>query len=58
MGFFDPFGGGTGDAATVNGHTVNSDVPAGAEYTDTIYTFSEGTTNGEDRKSTRLNSSH
>ena len=31
----------TGDAATVNGHTVNSDVPAGAEYTDTTYTFSE-----------------
>lgn len=37
----------TGDAATVNGHTVNSDVPAGAEYTDTTYTFSEGTTNGK-----------
>ena len=47
MGFFDPFGEGTGDAATVNGHTVNSDVPAGAEYTDTTYTFSEGTTNGK-----------
>lgn len=25
-----------GDASTVNGHTVNSDVPAGAKFTDTI----------------------
>lgn len=27
-----------GNAATVNGHTVNSDVPANAKYTDTVYT--------------------
>lgn len=25
-----------GDASTVNGHTVNSDVPAGAKFTDTV----------------------
>ena len=38
-------GGGTsgGDADTVNGHTVNSDVPANAEFTDTTYTFAGGT---------------
>lgn len=27
-----------GNASTVNGHTVNSDVPADAKFTDTIYT--------------------
>lgn len=27
-----------GDANTVNGHTVNADVPAGAKFTDTKYT--------------------
>lgn len=26
-----------GDAGTVNGHTVNADVPAGAKFTDTTY---------------------
>ncbi len=26
-----------GDAATVNGHTVNANVPAGAKFTDTMY---------------------
>lgn len=28
----------SGDAGTVNGHTVNSDVPANAKFTDTVYT--------------------
>lgn len=28
----------TGDAGTVGGHTVCSDVPAGAKFTDTVYT--------------------
>ena len=27
-----------GDANTVNGHTVNADVPSGAKFTDTVYT--------------------
>lgn len=27
-----------GDAATVGGHAVNADVPAGAKFTDTVYT--------------------
>lgn len=27
-----------GDADTVNGHTVESNVPAGAKFTDTVYT--------------------
>ena len=27
-----------GNASTVNGHTVNSDVPANAKFTDTVYT--------------------
>lgn len=27
-----------GNSATVNGHTVNSDVPANAKFTDTVYT--------------------
>ena len=27
-----------GNAATVNGHTVNSDVPSNAKFTDTVYT--------------------
>ena len=33
-----------GNATTVNGHTVNSDVPAGAKFTDTIYTLPDATT--------------
>jgi hypothetical protein len=35
----------TGDAGTVNGHTVLSDVPTGAKFTDenTTYTFTGGT---------------
>lgn len=31
-----------GDSATVNGHTVNSDVPSGAKFTDTVYTHPTG----------------
>lgn len=31
-----------GNSATVNGHTVNSDVPSGAKFTDTIYTHPTG----------------
>lgn len=31
-----------GDAATVNGYDVNADVPAGAKFTDTVYTHPEG----------------
>lgn len=27
-----------GNASTVNGHTVNEDVPSGAKFTDTVYT--------------------
>lgn len=27
-----------GNSSTVNGHTVNSDVPSGAKFTDTVYT--------------------
>lgn len=27
-----------GNASTVNGHTVNADVPSGAKFTDTVYT--------------------
>lgn len=27
-----------GDADTVNGHTVNADVPSNAKFTDTVYT--------------------
>ena len=36
----------TGDAATVNGHTVQSNVPGSAAFTDTTYTFSTSSTNG------------
>ena len=32
----------TGDASTVNGHTVNADVPSGAVFTDTTYTAGMG----------------
>ena len=32
-----------GDASTVNGHTVNADVPANAKFTDTNTTYSAGT---------------
>lgn len=31
----------SGDAATVNGHAVNSDVPINAAFTDTTYSFSQ-----------------
>lgn len=31
------------NARTVNGHTVNSDVPSNATFTDTTYTFANGT---------------
>jgi len=34
------------DAATTNGHTVNSDVPAGAKFTDTTYTLATTSANG------------
>lgn len=33
-----------GNSTTVNGHTVNADVPSGAKFTDTVYTHS--TTSG------------
>ena len=33
-----------GDAATVNGHTVNVDVPANAKFTDTVYSLPDATT--------------
>lgn len=36
-------GGFDGDASTVNGHTVNADVPANAKFTDTNTTYSAGT---------------
>ena len=32
-----------GDASTVNGHTVNADVPANAKFTDTTYSAFRGT---------------
>ena len=35
-----------GNSATVNNHSVNANVPSGAVFTDTTYTFAEGTTNG------------
>lgn len=31
-----------GNSTTVNGHTVNSDVPSGAKFTDTVYTHPTG----------------
>ena len=31
-----------GNSATVHGHTVNSDVPSGAKFTDTVYTHPTG----------------
>lgn len=31
-----------GDAATVNGHSVNADVPEGAQFTDTVYVHPTG----------------
>lgn len=34
-----------GDAQTINGHTVEADVPANAKFTDTTYTFTNGGTN-------------
>ncbi len=36
-------GGFAGNASTVNGHTVNADVPANAKFTDTNTTYSAGT---------------
>lgn len=33
-----------GNSTTVNGHSVNSDVPAGAKFTDTTYTNFVGAT--------------
>lgn len=35
-----------GNSATVNGHTVNSDVPANAKFTDTTYGIATTSTNG------------
>lgn len=35
-----------GDATTVNGHTVQSDVPANAVFTDTTYTLSQDSEDG------------
>lgn len=35
------------DASTVNSHTVNSDVPSNAVFTDTTYTFDTGDANGQ-----------
>lgn len=32
-----------GNSATVNGHTVNSDVPENAKFTDTVYTLPDAT---------------
>ena len=37
-----------GDAATVNGHTVNSDVPANAVFTDTTYESKTAASGGTD----------
>lgn len=34
-----------GDASTVNGHSVNEDVPSGAKFTDTKYTHPAGSGN-------------
>lgn len=36
------------DSTTVNGHTVNSDVPEGAKFTDTIYKAFTGATSSAD----------
>lgn len=33
-----------GNSTTVNGHTVNSNVPANAKFTDTVYTLPDATT--------------
>lgn len=35
-----------GNATTVNGHTVNSDVPANAKFTDTTYSLATSAANG------------
>ena len=35
------------NAVTVNGHTVNADVPSDAVFTDTTYTFDTGDSNGQ-----------
>ena len=37
-GKFGPYALAAGNAGTVNGHTVNADVPSGAKFTDTTYT--------------------
>lgn len=39
-----------GDANTVNGHTVNADVPADAQFTDTTYTVATPSTDGLESK--------
>jgi hypothetical protein len=39
-------GGITGDAGTVNGHTVNKDVPSDAKFTDTTYNVATTSING------------
>jgi len=36
----------SGDAGTVNGHAVNSDVPANAKFTDTTYSVATTSANG------------
>lgn len=36
----------TGNAGTVNGHTVNADVPSGAKFTDTTYSVATQSANG------------
>ena len=36
-----------GNSTTVNGHTVNSDVPANAKFTDTVYTLPDATTSAK-----------
>lgn len=35
-----------GNSTTVNGHSVNSDVPAGAKFTDTTYSVATASSNG------------
>lgn len=37
-----------GNASTVNGHTVNADVPSGAKFTDTTYTSKSAVSGGTD----------
>ena len=37
-----------GNSTTVNGHTVNADVPSGAKFTDTTYTSKSAVSGGKD----------